>query len=108
MVIIFNFETIITFFAFFIHKDNSKIMVPVNQSVEHRYGHIFDLLLLQLIQHPLDDLVVIPDVALKYLRDSVLKVHEAGQVLDAVLLAGPSIGYFNQVKITFVKLLVNI
>ena len=83
-------------------------MIPVNQSVEHRHGHILDFLLLQLIQHPLDDLVVIPDVALEYLGDSVLKVHETGQVLDAVFLAGPGIGYFNQVKITFVKLLVNI
>ena len=83
-------------------------MIPVNQSVQHRHGDIFDLLLLQLIQHPLDDLVVVPDVALEYLRDSVLKVHEAGQVLNAVLLPGPSIGYFDQVKITFVKLLVNI
>ena len=80
-----------TFFAFFIHKDNSEIMIPVNQSVQHRHGHVLDLLLLQLIQHPLDDLVVVPDVALEYLRDSVLKVHEAGQVLDAVLLPGSSI-----------------
>ena len=83
-------------------------MIPVNQSVQHRHSHVFDLLLLQLIQHPLDDLVVVPDVTLEYLRDSVLKVHEAGQVLNAVLLSGPGIGYFNQVKITFVKLLVNI
>ena len=66
-------------------------MIPVNQSVQHRHGHVLDLLLLQLIQHPLDDLVVVPDVALEYLRDSVLKVHEAGQVLDAVLLPGSSI-----------------
>ena len=83
-------------------------MIPVNESVEHRHGHIFYLLLLQLIQHPLDDLVVVPDVALEYLRHAVLKVDEAGHVLDAVLLPGPGVRYFNQVKITFVKLLVNI
>ena len=83
-------------------------MIPVNESVQHRHGHIFDLLLLQLIQHPLDDLVVVPDVALEYLRDAVLEVDEAGQVLDAVLLPGPSVRDLNQVKITFVKLLVNI
>ena len=83
-------------------------MIPVNKSVEHRHGHIFYLLLLQLIQHPLDDLVVVPDVALEYLRDAVLKVDEAGQVLDAVLIPGPGVRDLNQVKITFVKLLVNI
>ena len=66
-------------------------MIPVNESVEHRHGHILYLLLLQLIQHPLDDLVVVPDVALEYLWDSVLKVHEAGKVLNAVLLPGSSI-----------------
>ena len=83
-------------------------MIPVNQSVQHRHGDVFYLLLLQLIQHPLDDLVVVPDVALEYLRDAVLKVHEAGQVLDAVLIPGPGVRDLNQVKITFVKLLVNI
>ena len=97
-----------TFFAFFIHEDNSQIVIPINQSVQHCHGHILDLLLLQLVQHPLDDLVVIPDVSLKDLGDSVLKVDEAGEVLDAVLVPGPLIRYFDQVQITLVKLLVNI
>ena len=83
-------------------------MVPLNQSVEHGHAHVFDFLLLQLIQHPLDDLVIVPDVSLEDLRNPVLEVDQAREVLYPELLPSPLVRYLDQVEITFVQLLVNI
>ena len=83
-------------------------MVPLNQSVEHGHAHFFDFLLLQLIQHPLNDLVIVPDVSLEDLRNPVLEVDQAREVLYPVLLPRPLVRYLDQVEITFVQLLVNI
>ena len=99
---------VFTFFACFIHEDYSEVVISVNQSVKHCHGDILYFLLLQLIQHPLDNLVVVPDVSLEDLRDAVLEVDQPRQVLYTVFLASSFIRYLDQVKITFVKLLINI
>ena len=46
-----------------VQEDHSQVVVAVDESVEHGNCDGLDLVLLQLVQHPLDHLVIIPQVA---------------------------------------------